>query len=249
MIIEREFKTEPVHQGYIEPHACLASVSEDGQADVWVSTQGHWIVRAHCARLLGMGHLARSASPPPRSAAASAARPSSTSSRWRSRLSAKARKPVKMVMTREEVFRASGPTSGAKMRIKIGATKDGRIVAAEGELKYQAGAFQGSPVQPGCMCAFAPYDLENVKVVGYDVVVNRPKVAAYRAPGGPISELRGRERGRRARPQAQARPDRVPPEERGQGRHQGRLRAEVRPRRPGRDAGGGPRPPPLEARR
>ena len=42
-----------MHQGYIEPHACIASVSEDGQADVWVSTQGHWIVRAHCARLLG----------------------------------------------------------------------------------------------------------------------------------------------------------------------------------------------------
>ena len=59
----------------------------------------------------------------------------------------------------------------------------------EAELKYQAGAFAGSPVQPGCMCAFAPYDLENVKVVGYDVVTNRPKVAAYRAPGGPISEF------------------------------------------------------------
>jgi CO/xanthine dehydrogenase Mo-binding subunit len=70
----------------------------------------------------------------------------------------------------------------------MGAKKDGRIVAAEGILKFQAGAFQGSPVQPACMCAFAPYDLENVKVVGFDVVSNRPKVAAYRAPGGPISE-------------------------------------------------------------
>jgi CO/xanthine dehydrogenase Mo-binding subunit len=42
------------------------------------------------------------------------------------------------------------------------------------------------------MCAYAPYDLENVKVVGYDVVTNRPKVAAYRAPGGPISEFASR---------------------------------------------------------
>ena len=103
-------------------------------------------------------------------------------------LSKKAGRPVKMVMTREEVFRASGPTSGAHVRVKIGAKKDGSIVAAEAELKYQAGAFAGSPVQPGAMCAYAPYDLENVKVVGYDVVTNRPKVAAYRAPGGPISE-------------------------------------------------------------
>ena len=104
-------------------------------------------------------------------------------------LARKSGRPVKMVMTREEVFRASGPTSGAHVRVKIGAKKDGRIVAAEAELKYQAGAFPGSPVQPGCMCAFAPYDLENVKVVGYDVVSNRPKVAAYRAPGGPIAEF------------------------------------------------------------
>ena len=94
-----------------------------------------------------------------------------------------------MVMTREEVFKASGPTSGAHVRVKIGAKQDGRIVAAEAELKYQAGAFAGSPVQPGAMCAYAPYDIENVKVVGYDVVTNRPKVAAYRAPGGPISEF------------------------------------------------------------
>ena len=104
-------------------------------------------------------------------------------------LSRKAKRPVKMVMSREEVFKASGPTSGATVRVKMGATKDGKFVAGFAELKYQAGAFQGSPVQPGVMCAYAPYDIENVKVIGYDVVSNRPKVAAYRAPGAPISEF------------------------------------------------------------
>src|SRR3989441_346382 len=104
-------------------------------------------------------------------------------------LSRKAKRPVKMVMSREEVFKASGPTSGATVRVKMGATKDGKFVAGFAELKYQAGAFQGSPVQPGVFCAYAPYDMENVKVIGYDVVSNRPKVAAYRAPGAPISEF------------------------------------------------------------
>ena len=188
VIVERTFTTKPVHQGYIEPHACVASVSEDGQADLWVTTQGHWMVRAMCARLLGW----------------ETSKIRVTSSEIGGgfggktvvylepvalALARKARRPVKMVMTREEVFRASGPTSGSHMRIKIGAAKDGRIVAAEADLKYQAGAFPGSPVQPGAMCAFAPYDLENVKAVGYDVVTNRPKVAAYRAPGAPISEF------------------------------------------------------------
>src|SRR2546427_10288052 len=91
-------------------------------------------------------------------------------------------------MSREEVFKASGPTSGARVKVKLGATKGGKFVAAFAELKYQAGAFQGSPVQPGTMCAYAPYDIAHVHVIGYDVVSNRPKVAAYRAPGAPISE-------------------------------------------------------------
>ena len=188
VVIERSFTTKPVHQGYIEPHACVASVSEDGQADVWVSTQGHWIVRAHCARLLGwdVGKVRVTAA---EIGGGFGGKTVVYLEPLALALSKKARRPVKMVMTREEVFRASGPTSGAHVHVKIGAKKDGRIVAAEAELKYQAGAFAGSPVQPGCMCAFAPYDLENVKVVGYDVVTNRPKVAAYRAPGGPISEF------------------------------------------------------------
>ncbi len=54
VVVEREFTTKPVHQGYIEPHACLASVSEDGQAELWCTTQGQFIVRSFCAKLLGM---------------------------------------------------------------------------------------------------------------------------------------------------------------------------------------------------
>ena len=78
-------------------------------------------------------------------------------------------------------------TSGAHTRIKIGCRKDGRIVAAEAQLDFQAGAFAGSSVPMASMCTFTRYDLENVKVTGNDITVNRPKVAAYRAPGAPIS--------------------------------------------------------------
>ena len=188
VVIERTFKTQPVHQGYIEPHACLANVNEDGTAELWVCTQGHYVVRAHCARLLGwdISQVKVNASEIGGGFGGKTVvylEPVALA------LAAKTGKPVKMVMSREDVFKASGPTSGSHMRIKIGATRDGKITAGEAELYYQAGAFQGSPVQPGAMCAFAPYDLEHVKSVGYDVVSNRPKVAAYRAPGGPISEF------------------------------------------------------------
>ena len=90
-------------------------------------------------------------------------------------------------MTREEVFRASGPTSGGVLHVKLGAKHDGTLVAADIELAYQAGAFPGSPAIPGCMTAFACYDVPNARAVGYDVVSNRPKCAAYRAPGAPLS--------------------------------------------------------------
>jgi CO/xanthine dehydrogenase Mo-binding subunit len=187
IIVEREFRTAPVHQGYIEPHAALASVSEDGSAELWCCTQGHFIVRAHCARLLGLdiGKIRVTATEIGGGFGGKTVvylEPVALA------LSGKAKRPVKMVMSREEVFKASGPTSGAVVRVKLGATRDGKFVAAFAELKYQAGAFQGSPVQPGTMCAYAPYDIENVHVIGFDVVSNRPKVAAYRAPGAPISE-------------------------------------------------------------
>ena len=125
------------------------------------------------------------------------------------------------------------------MRIKIGATKDGRIVAAEGELKYQAGAFAGSPVQPGAMCAFAPYDLEQ-REGGRLRRRHQPAEGCRLSCAGRTDlRVRGGERGRRDRQEARHRPDRVAPQERRQGGHQGRLRPEVRARRPGRDAGSG----------
>ncbi|OJU26061.1 MAG: oxidoreductase [Alphaproteobacteria bacterium 64-6] len=186
VIIEREFKTKAVHQGYIEPHACLASVSEDGSADLWTTTQGHWVKRAHCAKLLGWD-VTKIRVTSSEIGGGFGGKTVIYLEPLALALSKKAHRPVKMVMSREEVFKSTGPTSGGTVRVKMGAKKDGRITAAEGEIILQAGAFQGSPVQPACMCAFANYDLENVKVIGFDVVSNRPKVAAYRAPGGPIS--------------------------------------------------------------
>src|SRR3989440_3987607 len=188
VVVEREFKTAPVHQGYIEPHAAVGSVSEDGVAELWCTTQGHFIVRAHCAKLLGMdiGKIRVTAT---EIGGGFGGKTVVYLEPLTLALSRKAKRPVKMVMSREEVFKASGPTSGATVHVKMGATKDGKFVAGFAELKYQAGAFQGSPGQPGVRCAYAPYDMENVKVIGYDVVSNRPKVAAYRAPGAPISEF------------------------------------------------------------
>ena len=154
---------------------------------MWLTTQGHYVARAHCAKLLEM-EVSKLRVTSSEIGGGFGGKTVVYLEPLALALSRKCFQPVKMVMSRADILRASGPTSGAHMRIKIGATKDGKITAGEAELYYQAGAFQGSPIQPGCMCAFAPYDLENVKAYGFDVVSNRPKVAAYRAPGAPISE-------------------------------------------------------------
>ena len=186
VVVERRFRTAPVHQGYIEPHACLASAAEDGQVQLWTTTQGHFQVRGFCSRLLGL-ETSQIRVMAAEIGGGFGGKTVVYLEPVAIRLSQKAGRPVKMVMTREEVFRASGPTSGSSMRVKLGATRDGRIVAADATFALQAGAFPGSPVGPASMCSFACYDIDNVKVEGFDVVSNRPKVAAYRAPGAPIS--------------------------------------------------------------
>ncbi len=185
VIVERSFRTKPVHQGYIEPHACLVSVLPDGKATIWSSSQGQFMVRAMCAYLTGLPQNDIRAIPAEIGGGFGGKtiiylEPVALV------LAKLSGRPVKMAMSREEVFRASGPTSGSYSTVRIGAMRDGRIVAAKGTFYLQAGCLPGSPIRGAAGCAFAPYDIPNAHSLGFDVVSNRSKVAAYRAPGAPI---------------------------------------------------------------
>ncbi len=188
IVVERVFRTPTSHQGYIEPHACVARVNEDGRVSIWTSTQGPFLVRDATAAILGLD------------AANIKVTPSEIGGGFGGKiplyleplavvLARQTQRPVKMVMTRDEVFRASGPTSATKIRLKLGAKKDGSIVGASASLYYEAGAYRGSPSGAGAMCMFAPYNIPNFHIEAYDIVVNKPKVAAYRAPGSPMAAL------------------------------------------------------------
>jgi CO/xanthine dehydrogenase Mo-binding subunit len=185
-VLERTYRTAATHQGYIEPHACLATMSSNGQGDLWVCTQGHYMVRNTCAAILGLeqGQLRVTAS---EIGGGFGGKTTVFLEPVALMLARKSGRPVKMVMSRSEVLRATGPTASTSIDVKIGMTKEGRITAGFAELRYQGGAWPGSPVNMGAMSGFAPYDLENVKTVGWDVVTNRPKAAAYRAPGAPMA--------------------------------------------------------------
>jgi CO/xanthine dehydrogenase Mo-binding subunit len=189
-IMERTYVTPMVHQGYIEPHACTATMTEDGRGTIWCSTQGHFDVRGATARALRMdlGDLRVVAT---EIGGGFGGKTTVYLEPLALKLSQKTRRPVKMIMKREEVFRATGPASGTVNTVKIGCKRDGTITAMSASLIYEGGAFGTAPIGPGCMCIFAPYDVENVAIEGFQVVVNRPKCAAYRAPGAPQSMYAG----------------------------------------------------------
>ena len=188
VIVEGEFGTAMAHQGYIEPHASTAQWQADGQLIIWTTTQGPFAMRDMTAEMLELP-VSQVKVIPTEIGGGFGGKTKLYLEPIAAILSRKAGRPVKVVMTRTEVMEASGPTSGTHLRAKIGAKRDGTIVALEGHFAYEAGAYPGSPYAAGARCAFGPYDVPNQYVEAWDVVLNKPAVAAYRAPGAPASEF------------------------------------------------------------
>ncbi|MEL0107469.1 MAG: xanthine dehydrogenase family protein molybdopterin-binding subunit [Rhodospirillaceae bacterium] len=186
VILEREFSSQPVHQGYIEPQATIVMANEDDGVEMWTTTQGHFVIRNYCAKLLNMD-ISKIKVTASEIGGGFGGKNNVYGEPVAIRLSQMTGRPVRITLTRKELFLGTGPTVGSRSRVKIGAKKDGTITAAEGEIWYQAGAFKGSPVGRALNTFFSPYNIEHVKTVAHDVCVNRPKVAAYRAPGAPMA--------------------------------------------------------------
>ena len=188
VVVERQFRTKAVHQGYIEPQATTVFWNKDNKVTAWCSTQQLFAFRDHISAILdiplgnvtvvpleigggfggkGMGGVYLE----PVAAI----------------LSKKSGAAVKITMTRAEVFMGTGPTSGTEIEIKVGASNDGRLKAVKARLIFEAGAFPGSPVAGGSRTMLGPYVIPNAYVEGLDVVTNVQKSSAYRAPGSPAA--------------------------------------------------------------
>jgi xanthine dehydrogenase molybdenum-binding subunit len=182
VVIEHEFHTATVHQGYIEPHSATAMYNPDGNVTIWTSTQGAFTARQQVAELLALP-ISRIKVVPTEIGGGFGGKIRVYLEPVAVLLSRKSGRPVKVIMNRADVFEATGPTPGSFIRVKMAAGKSGRLTAAQAYLAYEAGAYPGSPVGAGAMCVFACYDIPHVAVDGYDVVVNKPATSAYRAPG------------------------------------------------------------------
>jgi len=188
LVVEREYYVPMCHQGYIEPHACVAKADENGKIEIWCCTQGPFMVRNMVAELTGIdrGKIKVTAS---EIGGGFGGKTTVYIEPVAAILAKKCGRPVKMVMSREEVFRASGPVSSARTRVKIGAKKDGTLTAVDTDVLMDSGAYSSSPILPSAMFAAACYRCENMRSRGREVLTNKPKAWAYRAPGAAHSML------------------------------------------------------------
>ncbi len=191
LVLEREYRTKTIHQGYIEPHTATAWWTPNDKITIWSSSQGHFdAVRAGTAPLIGVQPF-RIKAVPMEIGGGFGGKTLVYLEPIAAILSKKSGQPVKMTMTRAEVLEATGPAPGSYMKVKMGVTNEGKITAAQADLRFEAGAYPGSPVGAAANCMYSPYNIENVVIDAYDVVTNKPKTAAYRAPGAPLGAFSG----------------------------------------------------------
>ena len=186
VIVEKEFSTQAVHPGYIEPFASTAQWNRDDHVTIWTTTQGTFDVREGTASILGIPESMLKVIAMECGGGFGGKGPNTNPlNPMAAILSRKTGSPVKMVMSRKETFESTCPASATKITVKLGANSEGIITAAKLYLAYQAGSFPGSPVGAGVQNGLASYNIENIEIDGYDVVTNTQKMQSYRAPGQP----------------------------------------------------------------
>lgn len=190
VILEREFTTETVHQGYIEPHVATVLWDEraGGKITVWTSSQGAFAIRDFMAGILHVP-LSKVTVVPLEIGGGFGGKDVTYMEPAAAVLSRMTGQPVKVIMSRAEVLKATGPSSGTYMKVKIGAKRDGTLVAADLYLAFEAGGFPGGPIAPATLTALTRYNVPNVRLEGYDVLCNKPKIKPYRAPGSTQSNF------------------------------------------------------------
>jgi len=183
VVITRKYKTNMVHQAYIEPHSTVAMVDNTGNLSVWTSTQAMFYCRSACAQATGL----------PENKVRMTAMPCGGGFGGKfllyepltAILALKTRRPVRFVLSRSEEFLSANPAPGCVIELTTGAKKDGTLHALKATVIFDTGAFPGAPTGIACLLLGGYYKVPHLDIEGYDVHTNKTTLGAYRAPGAP----------------------------------------------------------------
>ncbi len=177
-------KVDTGHQGYIEPHACVAEADPQGNVTVWASTQGAHQTEIQTAGILGLPQ-SKLKVVPLELGGGFGGKITVHLEPVAARLAQMTGRPVKMVMGRAEVLAGgSGPPAAADVMVEVGAEADGRLKAITGRYLLDTGGIPGTPTTLVMQASAACYQTETLRLEGMDVVTSKPRTEAYRGPGG-----------------------------------------------------------------
>ncbi len=183
-IFEDTFTLPATQHSFLEAHACVAAVDPGGRITVWATTQNPFVVRTQLANIfklpvskvrvivpyLGGGYGGKVY---PKIEPITVA------------LALKAQRPVRVVLSREEVFYTITKHAAA-IRMKTGVKNDGTLVARECEIYLDTGAYAeiGPRVaKKSGYTAAGPYKIPHLKIDSYSIYTNKPPAGAFRGFG------------------------------------------------------------------
>jgi len=172
----------------METKGCIAEYGVDGQVTVWLPTQAPLNVRAQLARALGIARDKIRIKNTPVGGAFGQKVVMDTNVPIALYLSKYAKRPVKLMNSREEEFTASRTSYDMKVYLKTGVTKEGRLVAKQARVVMDNGAYsdQGLAVLRFAGVVFSMfYDCPNVSYHGSLVYTNNEPCTAFRGFGNP----------------------------------------------------------------
>ena len=184
LVIGRTFRTSVIHQAYIEPHATVADYDPTARRlTIWTATQGLFYARENVAQVLGLPESSVRIVPMPVGGGFGAKilllEPIAGA------LAMVLRRPVRVVLTRSDEFRTATPAPQSTLEVRLGAKRDGRLVAIQADLLFDAGALPGAPVNIAALMLGGNYQAPHLDIHGREVLTHKAPVGAYRAPGAP----------------------------------------------------------------
>ena len=193
-IREDKYKCSSQAHMCMETHCCVASYGYDQKLTVWTSTQCSYYIQALLADMLGLREGDVRVIKPATGGGFGGKFELDCTQFCAGLLSMKVYRPVKIVLSREEEFMATKRRTPMYYNLKLGAKKDGTLLAKEARVITEGGAYTGMGATALYLTGFFssfPYKYPNYRYDGYRVYTNTPPTSAMRGFGAPQSTFAG----------------------------------------------------------